>query len=88
MYAIRFTDQAQQDATLLRKNAPNAYRKLMSLLDELREHPRTGTGKVERLRHYPEETWSRRINREHRLVYRVYDEVVQVIVIAAYGHYE
>ncbi|MGC4234601.1 MAG: type II toxin-antitoxin system YoeB family toxin [Niabella sp.] len=33
-------------------------------------------------------TWSRRISQEHRLVYRVQDEVITVLVLSAYGHYD
>ena len=54
---------------------------------ELQEHPRTGTGQVEPLKYYKEETWSRRINREHRLVYRIHDDIVEVLVLSTYGHY-
>lgn len=63
---------------MLHKNAPQAIKKLKSLLAELQEHPRTGTGQVELLKHYKEETWSRRINKEHRLVYRIHEDVVEV----------
>lgn len=39
-------------------------------------------------KHYKkEETWSRRINKEHRLVYRINDDTIEVLVISAYGHY-
>ena len=54
---------------------------------ELQEHPRTGTGQIEQLKYYEEETWSRRINKEHRLVYRIYDDIVEVLVLSTYGHY-
>ena len=56
-------------------------------MEELQEHPRTGTGQVEKLKFYAEETWSRRINREHRLVYRIYEDIVEVLVLSTYGHY-
>jgi toxin YoeB len=36
----------------------------------IQEHPYTGTGQVEQLKYYEVQTLSRRINREHRLVYR------------------
>jgi toxin YoeB len=62
-------------------------KKLYTLLDEQTDHPRTGTGKVEILKHYSEETFSRRINKEHRLVYRIYDDIVSVLLISAHGHY-
>ena len=71
----------------LQKKAPQAIKKLKSLLVELQEHPRTGTGQVEQLKHYEEETWSRRINKEHRLVYRIHDDIVEVLVLSTYGHY-
>ncbi|MBE6318094.1 MAG: Txe/YoeB family addiction module toxin [Bacteroidales bacterium] len=87
MYRLVFTEDAQNDLRLLQKNAPQAIKKLKKLLDELQIHPRTGTGKIEQLKHYAEETWSRRINKEHRLVYRIYDDVVEVLVLSTYGHY-
>ncbi|WP_262907323.1 type II toxin-antitoxin system YoeB family toxin, partial [Flavobacterium psychrophilum] len=36
---------------------------------------------------YSEETFSRRINREHRIVYRINENTVTVFVLSAYGHY-
>ncbi len=87
MYRIVFTEEAQKDLKLLHKKAPQAIKKLKSLLVELQQHPRTGTGQVEQLKYYTEETWSRRINKEHRLVYRIYDDVVEVLVLSTYGHY-
>ena len=87
MYRIVFTEDAQQDLQKLQKKAPQAIKKLKSLLVELQEHPRTGTGQVEQLKHYEEETWSRRINKEHRLVYRIHDDIVEVLVLSTYGHY-
>lgn len=87
MYTIRLSSEAEKDLVLLQKKAPNALRKLGKLLDKLKEHPRTGTGQCEQLKHYKEETWSRRITREHRLVYRIYDDIVEVLVISAFGHY-
>ncbi len=87
-YHVEFSIQAETDITLLKKSGDRAVlKKLKSLLDELSEHPRTGTGQIEVLKHYEEETFSRRINREHRLVYRVYCETVTVLIISAYGHY-
>ena len=87
MYSIKFTLEAQKQLAVLAKKAPSAMKKLAKLLEELQEHPRTGTGQVEQLKHYQEETWSRRITREHRLVYRIHDDVVEVLVLAVFGHY-
>ena len=88
MYVIEFTSRAQEDVVALQQHNPQAIKKLYRLIDELREHPRTGTGQVEQLKHFPNETWSRRINREHRLVYEIDDEQVLVLVISSFGHYK
>ncbi len=32
--------------------------------------------------------WSRRITKKHRLVYEIHDNIVTVLVLTAYGHYE
>ena len=61
--------------------------KIFSLLDELAENPRSGTGKPEQLKGRNVETWSRRIDSKHRLVYEIRDLVLTVDVVATYGHY-
>ena len=88
MYIVRLSSDAQADLIHLRRNLPQAFKKAVQLLSELEEHPRTGTGQVEQLKHFDNETWSRRINREHRLVYEIHDKEVLVLVISAYGHYK
>ena len=88
MYVIEFTEDAQKDIIALQKHSPQAIVKLYRLIDELREHPRTGTGQVEQLKYFQNETWSRRITRGHRLVYEIHDNEVLVLVISAYGHYK
>lgn len=87
MYTIVFTREAQEDVAALQRRSPQALRKLTKLLDELREHPRTGTGQVEQLKHFGAETWSRRLDREHRLVYEIHDTEIVVLVLSAFGHY-
>ncbi|MEA4904762.1 Toxin RelK [bioreactor metagenome] len=88
MYRIEFTPNALKEVLYLRKTEQEAYEKAQKFIDELRVHPRTGTGKPERLKHYKKETWSRRITRKHRLVYEIKENIVTVKVISAYGHYD
>lgn len=87
MYTIVFTEDAKKDLKELNKKAPQAVSKLSKLLDEVREHPRTGTGQVEQLKGYDGSVYSRRITKEHRLVYKIFDEVVEVLVLSTFGHY-
>ncbi|MEX2484414.1 MAG: Txe/YoeB family addiction module toxin [Brumimicrobium sp.] len=49
-------------------------KKLNRLLSEIIEHPFTGTGKPEQLKHNLSGYWSRRINKEHRLIYEVIED--------------
>ena len=88
MYVVRFSDEAQEDLQNLQRFYPQAIKKVVKFVEELREHPRTGTGQVERLKHYKNETWSRRITQEHRLVYEIHDEQILVLVISSFGHYK
>ena len=71
----------------MQKHSPRLIKKLAKLLDELREHPRSRTGQIEQLKYFENETWSRRLNKEHRLVYEIHDNEVLVLVVSAYGHY-
>ena len=82
MYTLVFSEDAKKDLKELHRKAPLAVSKLSKL--QIREHPRTGTGQVEQLKGYDGSVYSRRITREHRLVY---DEVIEVLVLSAFGHY-
>lgn len=48
-YNVEFKEQAVLDLVALAKHEPTAYVKAQTLIEELREHPRTGTGKPEQL---------------------------------------
>ena len=85
MYTLVFSKDAKKDLKELHRKAPSAISKLSKL--QIREHPRTGTGQVEQLKGYDGSVYSRRITREHRLVYKIYDEVIEVLVLSAFGHY-
>lgn len=61
--------------------------KIAALLEELCEHPTTGTGKIEQLRVNLEGFWSRRINKDSRLIYKIEEEIITVFVVSLKGHY-
>ncbi len=88
MYEIEYQEQALLDIAKLKRDEPSAYKKVAAFIEELREHPKTGTGHPEPLKGKPEGRWSRQISKKHRLVYRIFDKEVVVLVIAAYGHYD
>ena len=87
-YSVEFKREAARDLIALAKNEPKAFQKAQALIEELRQHPRTGTGKPEPLAGDCNGQWSRRITKKHRLVYEIHDTEVVVLVLTAYGHYE
>ena len=88
MYSIDYLDKAVKDLLKLQKSEPQAYKKVNKLIEELKQHPKTGTGHPEQLKGNRTNQWSRRITEKHRLIYEIRDNEVIVIVISAYGHYD
>lgn len=64
-----------------------SIKKIQHILEELSEHPFTGIGQPEELKHDLQGLWSRRINQKDRIIYSVEEEIVTVIVFSAMGHY-
>lgn len=87
MYDIIYSPQAKDDLLTLQRSEPAAFRKAAALIEELKVHPRTGTGKPEPLSADRAGQWSRRISKKNRLVYEIFDTEVHVDVVSAYGHY-
>jgi toxin YoeB len=88
-YRLDYTDDALEDIAAHKKSDVQSYNKIKTLIQELHEHPRTGTGKPEALKHKEfAGCWSRRITGKNRLIYQIKDKEVLVLVIAATGHYK
>ena len=87
-FEIRYSDLANQGLAKLAKSEPKVFKKVLRFIEELQEHPMTGIGHPEPLKGKPEGRWSREITKKHRLVYRIFDTEVVVLVLSAYGHYD
>ena len=87
MYKLDYTDRALQDMQRLKREEPQAFKKLRKLLDELMDHPKIGTGHPEPLSGDRAGHWSRHITKKHRLIYAINDTEVVVLVLTTYGHY-
>ena len=88
-YQVVLKKSAQKHIDAHKRSGNDALcRKIENLLLELEKHPRKGTGKPEMLKGNLTGLWSRRIDREHRLVYSIEDDIVTVTVVSAKGHYE
>lgn len=88
MYKIFFSEKAKVGLKKLQKESPQLIKKLEKLLIEIERHPTTETGQVEQLKYLGPNAYSRRINKKHRIVYRVLNDVVEVIIISVFGYYE
>lgn len=83
------TSQAEADREYWKKSGNLKIQKRISLLlEDILQHPFTGIGKPEPLKHDQHGRWSRRINKEHRIVYRVSGDKIYVYVFAMRYHYK
>jgi toxin YoeB len=83
---INYTLQAREDLTYWKKiNNVIALKKIRRLIEAILEQPYEGIGKPEPLKHNLAGCWSRRIDKEHRLVYIVNDNLITVLSMK--GHY-
>ncbi len=88
-YKIIFREKANDDIEKFKKAGDiKILKKLSTLLKEIKENPRVGTGKPERLKYYNSDTWSRRLTDKHRLVYTIIESQVMVEIASAEGHYD
>lgn len=86
---IRFTKTALEDLAYWKKIGNKQIQtKIACLLEDIAADPFYGIGKPEPLKFELSGHWSRRINAEHRIVYRVEDTQIIVIVISMRYHYK
>ena len=88
MYKLEYTDEAKLHMQRLKHDEPKAFQKMSKMLFELMEHPTTGTGHPEPLKGEPQGRWSQKKKKKHRLVYRIYNDEVLVLILSSYGHYD
>ena len=79
MKDIVFTGKAYTDFIEWSKTNRKIFEKISILIEETSRTPFKGMGKPEALRHQLKGYWSRRITEEHRLVYKVIGNEVQII---------
>ncbi|MEJ2750134.1 MAG: Txe/YoeB family addiction module toxin [Anaerolineae bacterium] len=82
---IEFTPSAWHDYLWFQEHNRQLLKRINQLITETTRTPFEGTGKPEPLKANLSGYWSRRINSEHRLVYRVTE--TKLIVISCRFHY-
>ncbi|WP_348824598.1 Txe/YoeB family addiction module toxin [Flavobacterium aestuarii] len=88
---IDFSDKAKKDLEFwIKSGNKRIINKIYSLIENIQLHPFEGLGKPEQLKHQLTGRWSRRINQEHRIIYRVTEEeTIEILnILSLKGHYE
>ena len=83
---ILFTDEAWMDYTFWQTQDRKTLKKINELIKAILRDPYEGIGKPESLKHQLHGYWSRRIDLEHRLVYRIEDN--KLYIISCRYHYK
>ena len=87
-YILEFTKVALADIEKHKKAGNKAVlKKIARLLNEIKEDPADGTGRVELMKYGLSGKFSRRINHMHRLVYTIEEDLNTVQVLSLWGHY-
>lgn len=79
MMKIEFSSTAFKDYRRWQEKNPQIAERINLLLKEIIVHPKDGLGKPEPLKWDLSGWWSRRIDREHRLIYKIENEVLYVL---------
>jgi len=87
-YKLLFSEQALEDVEFFKKSGQvDLQAKISRLLQDVKVHPESGIGKPEKLKYTLSGCMSRRINREHRLLYQIDELTHTVKILSMRYHY-
>lgn len=84
-YTLQLHDKFSTDLKAIRKEGVNGY-KIWELVTNMVQTPFEGLGKPEPLKGDMQGFWSRRIDKKHRLIYKVEESIIWLV--SCYGHYD
>ena len=83
---IDYTDEALEHLKFWKKSGNKTIqKKIINLLNDIVINPFSGIGKPEELKYEWSGYWSRRINQEHRIIYKI--EKDRILIYSLKGHY-
>ncbi len=82
---LSWAEQGWEDYLFWQQNDKKILKRINTLIKDMKRNPFEGIGDPEPLKHNWTGYWSRRINREHRLVYR--PENGQITIVQCRYHY-
>ncbi len=83
---LTFSENAWEDYISWQNDDKKILKKINALLKEIQRTPHEGIGKPEPLKFNLKGLWSRRIDREHRLVYQAFED--EVLIYSCRFHYD
>ena len=83
---IVFSKIAWEDYTSWLHEDKKILRKINELIKDIQRTPYTGKGKPEPLKYDLKGLWSRRIDREHRIVYQIQKN--EILIYSCKYHYD
>jgi toxin YoeB len=86
MLSIEFMPKAWLDLGWFVQNDLKNIKKVYTVLENTAKNPFEGLGQPEPLKSNYKGYWSRRINLEHRIVYKV--ESDKIVIFSLKGHYQ
>ncbi|MET0330467.1 MAG: Txe/YoeB family addiction module toxin [Dyella sp.] len=75
---LQFSDNAWEDYLYWQRADKKLLKRINDLIKAIQRDPFQGIGKPEPLRHALAGYWSRRINDEHRIVYKAGDDILMI----------
>ncbi|MFZ4543913.1 MAG: Txe/YoeB family addiction module toxin [Saprospiraceae bacterium] len=84
--SITFSENAWEDYVFWQHEDKKMLKKINDLIKDIKRHPFEGIGKPEPLKFDLQGFWSRRIDREHRLVYQVINS--EILIYSCRFHYD
>ena len=82
---LSWAEKAWEDYLYWQQTDRKILQRINTLIKQITHEPFSGLGDPEPLKHHWSGYWSRRINREHRLVYKVTDS--ELIIVQCRYHY-
>ncbi len=76
--SLVFSEHAWEDYLYWQQTDTRILKRINQLIKEIQRSPFQGVGKPEPLKHGLAGYWSRRINNEHRIVYKVENKSVYI----------
>lgn len=81
-----FVEESWEDYVYWQKTDKKILNRINQLLKDISRNPFSGIGKPEPLKYKYQGFWSRRIDAEHRLIYKIYED--EILIAKCRYHYD